>query len=80
MNESITLYKCDKCGKISISLGFLHGHMEKHNGFGPFNIFPDLRKTANFEYLMEYTTVLEVKEIREISLSKAKNLEGGTYE
>jgi hypothetical protein len=61
-SEEIELYRCTECGKISVSRGYLHGHIEKHQGFGPFNIIPDPRKTANPDALDEKTEVLTVTE------------------
>lgn len=64
----ITLYRCTECGKLSVSRGYLHGHIEKHQGFGPFNIIPDPRKTANPDALDEKTEVLEVTSYEVVAL------------
>lgn len=55
----ITLYRCTECGKLSVSIGYLHGHIEGHRGWGPFNILPPL-PTGNPDRLMEYTETIHV--------------------
>lgn len=69
MADPVTLYRCTECGKESTSLGWLHAHIEKHQGFGPFNIIPDPLKTANFDALMEKTEVLRVEEYNIVDLN-----------
>lgn len=61
-DDQMRLYRCKECGKVSVSLGYLHGHIEKHQGFGPFNLIPNPFKTANPAALMEKTEVLYVRE------------------
>lgn len=58
-DETIEIYRCTECGKLSVSVGWLHGHIEKHLGWGPWNIFPP-PLPGNYEALMEKTEVLEV--------------------
>lgn len=60
MTDEIVLYRCKECGNISTSLGFLHGQMERHFGLGPWNLIPDPRKTANYDFLMSKTEVIRV--------------------
>lgn len=60
------LYRCTECGKLSVSLGWIHGHIEKHQGIGPFNLIPDPRKTANPDALMMKTEVIQVTDYRTV--------------
>lgn len=64
MSEGIEkIYRCTECGKVSVSLGWLHGHIEgRHHGFGPWNIIPNPLKIGNFNACMEKTEVLIIKE------------------
>ena len=66
----IVIYRCTECGKISVSLGWLHGHVEKHRGYTRFGIQLPLTKTSpgDFGRLMEYTEVLRVEEYEEVGL------------
>jgi transcription initiation factor TFIIIB Brf1 subunit/transcription initiation factor TFIIB len=57
--ETVELYRCTECGKLSVSLGYLHGHAEKHRGWGPFGLLPAISGDA--DALMEYTEVLEAE-------------------
>lgn len=58
-SETVYLYRCTECGELSVSLGQLHGHAEKHRGWGPFGLLPAIPGDA--EALMEYTEVLEAE-------------------
>jgi len=58
--DELVIYRCTQCGKLSVSLGWLHGHIEKHQGFGPFNLIPDPRKMANPDALNEKTEAIRV--------------------
>ena len=71
-DEQLVIYRCKKCGKISVSLGWIHGQAEKHNpGLDPWGIIPDPRKTANPDHLntiveavcVEDHTVRDVEEV-----------------
>jgi hypothetical protein len=60
-HEEFVLYRCTDCGKVSVSVGWLHAHIEsKHFGFGPWNIIPDPRKMGNFDADMTKTDVIRV--------------------
>lgn len=67
-DEEIVLFRCTKCGKLSVSIGWLHGHIERHQGLGPWNTFPAPRKIGNFNALMDYTEVLRVTEVKKTTL------------
>lgn len=55
------LYRCTECGKVSVSIGWLHAHIDgKHHGFGPFNIIPNPLAIGNFDRCMEKTEVIGV--------------------
>lgn len=61
MAEEIELYRCTECGKASVSIGYLHAHIEGHLGWGPFNMLPP-PFPGNFDALMEKTEVIRVTE------------------
>ena len=71
------LYRCTECGKVSVSLGWIHGHAEKHNGLGPFNIIPDPRRTANPDALNEFIEVIEVESFKQVPAKEAAIRNGG---
>lgn len=71
-DRELVLYRCTECGKTSVSVGWLHAHIEKHVGFGPFNIIPDPRKHANFNALMEHTEVLRVDEYSVVDIEEVE--------
>jgi len=56
--DTITLYRCTECGYLSTSYGWIHGHAEKHRGWGPFNALPPV--LGNAEKLDEYVEELTV--------------------
>lgn len=72
----LVLFRCSECGFASLSLGTLHGHVERHRGYTRFNIRVPFTKTslANFEELMEYTEVLRVDETSEVALEEVDDL------
>ena len=70
-HDDIVVYRCTECGKISVSVGWLHAHIDaKHHGFGPWNLIPDPRKNANFRASMEYTEVLRVDETTAVDIEE----------
>lgn len=59
------LYRCKDCGKVSVSLGWLHGHIDaKHRGYTRLRIQIPFTKTSpgDFRRLMERTEILNVRE------------------
>lgn len=55
-----TMYRCTECGALSLSLGKLHAHAEKHRG-----TFLGLQlpwKVGDPNELMEYTEIIELEE------------------
>lgn len=60
MSESIRLYRCTECGKLSTSIGYIHGHVETHRGWGPFNFLPPL-SIGNANKLDEFTEEIDVE-------------------
>lgn len=66
--DGLVIYRCTECGKLSVDIGWLHGHIEKHRGlFGlqlPWRV-------GNFDALMEMTEVLRVDDYSVISLEEA---------
>jgi len=73
---STVLFRCSECGYISLSLGSLHAHVERHRGYTRFNIQVPLTKTrmANMNALMERTEIVRVDETSEISLEEVEGL------
>lgn len=57
--EPIEFYRCTECGKTSVSIGWLHAHIESHRGlFGlqwPWRV-------GDYEALMEMTEVIQVSD------------------
>lgn len=64
----LVLFRCTECGYTSLSLGSLHGHIERHRGYTRFNIGVPFTKTApgNVDELMKRTEVLRVTDLEEI--------------
>lgn len=47
MNETVELFRCTECGKLSVSQGWLAAHVDaKHRGFTRFNIQPPVGPRA----------------------------------
>lgn len=60
-SEAIELYRCTECGKISVDLGWLHAHIEKHRGYFGFLQIPFTNTApANVPELMKRTEVIKV--------------------
>jgi len=58
-DETVTVYRCTECDKVSASLGHLHAHIDaKHHGFGPFNLLANPFKLGDYERCMEKTETL----------------------
>ena len=53
-DSDIEIYRCTECGKISVSLGWLHGHIEKHRPIWKF------WKVGEPAFLDERTEILSV--------------------
>lgn len=69
------LYRCTECGKTSVSIGWLHAHIDsKHHGFGPFNLIPNPLALGNFDRCMEKTIVLQVESASVVSLDEVENV------
>lgn len=73
---SLVLFQCTECGYVSLSMGALHGHIERHRGFTRFNIQVPLTKTslANVDELMRRTKILRVDETTEVSSEEVVGL------
>lgn len=67
--DETVIYRCTECGKTSVSLGWLHGHCERHRGF--FGLQLPWR-IGDFDALMEYTEVLRVDEYTEVELEEVE--------
>lgn len=53
-SHQIELYRCTECGKLSVSVGWLHAHIEKHRPVWKF------WQSGDPDFLVERTEVLEV--------------------
>lgn len=58
LRETLEVYRCTECGKVSASEGWLSVHAARHYGWGPFGLLPPLGNTV---VLSEYIEVLEVE-------------------
>lgn len=72
----LVLFRCAECDYVSMSLGGLHGHIEKHRGYTRFNIQVPFTRTApaNVDELMERTEVLRVDDTTAITLDAVDDL------
>ena len=62
-DDQLIIYRCTECGHLSTSLGYIHGHAEKHNpGLDPWGLIPDPRKTANPDHLNTMVEAVRVEE------------------
>lgn len=75
-NGKLVIFRCSECGAVSVSLGWIHGHIEKHRGYTRFKIpIPFTRESpANVDELMKRTEILVVEDhslanIEEVSVS-----------
>jgi hypothetical protein len=78
---AIVFYRCTQCGYVSLSLGWLHGHIERHRGYTRFNIQLPFTRTSpgDFEALMERTEVLVVADARRIDVDEVGDTERRRY-
>jgi uncharacterized C2H2 Zn-finger protein len=69
---NLVFFRCTECGRVDLSLGSLHAHVEKHRGYTRFNIQIPFTKTspANVDELMKYTEVLRVDNASEIPVGE----------
>lgn len=76
MSEAVTVYRCTECGKESVSVGWLHAHIEaKHTGFGPFNLIPNPFALGNFDRDMEKTEVLRATDPERVTIHEVEHVE-----
>lgn len=66
-DEEIVVYRCTECGKTSVSIGWLHAHVERHRGF--FGLQLPWR-VGDFDALMEMTEVLRVEDYSEVDIER----------
>lgn len=73
---SLVLFQCTECGYVSLSLGKLHGHIERHRGYTRFNFQVLFSRTspASADELMRWTRVLRVDEATQIGLEEVESL------
>lgn len=72
----LVLFRCTECGLTSLSLGSLHGHIERHRGYTRFKIQVPFTRTAmaDMDELMDRTEVLRVEETSAIDLEDVEAL------
>jgi len=72
----LVLFRCRECGHTSMSLGGIHGHIEKHRGYTRLGIQIPFTKTAigNADELMNRTEVLRVTDTVETTLEEVEGL------
>jgi len=72
----LVVFRCSECGYVSVSLGEVHGHIERHRGYTRFGI--QLPFTAespgDFGALMDRTDVLRVTDAEPVPLSEVDGL------
>jgi hypothetical protein len=75
-DDDLVVFRCQECGFTSMSLGYVHGHIEGHRGYTRFNIQLPLTDTSpgNYEALMDRTEVVRVAETESITLSEVEGL------
>jgi hypothetical protein len=76
VDGDLVIFRCTECGFTSLSLGGLHGHIERHRGYTRLNIQVPFTKTAmaNMDELMQRTEVLRVRQTESISLEEVEGL------
>jgi len=72
----LVLFRCSECGRVDLSMGSLHSHIEGHRGYTRFGIQIPFTSTAmgDVDELMKRTEILRVQEAEEISLSEVEGL------
>lgn len=75
-DDRLVLFRCTECGFTSMSLGYLHGHAERHRGYTRFGIQLPFTKSSpgNYDALMDLTEVLRVDQTSEIDVSEVDGL------
>lgn len=73
---SLVLFRCSECGQLDLSIGSLHGHIEKHRGYTRFGIQLPFTKESpgNYGELMDMTEVVLVEETTEIDPEEVEGL------
>jgi hypothetical protein len=68
LDGNLVLFRCSECGQVELSLGSLHGHVERHRGYTRLGIQLPFTKTSPgaVDQLMEHTDVLRVDATSEV--------------
>jgi len=76
VDGDLVLFRCTECGYVSLSLGWLHAHIERHRGYTRVGIQIPFTKTAmaDVDRLMDRTEVLLVEDTSEVSLDEVEGL------
>lgn len=69
-SETFELYRCKKCGKVSVSIGWLHAHIEKHLGFFGFRLPWNV---GNTDDLMELTEIVKVVDVDRLIVGPSRD-------
>jgi len=74
--DAVVVYRCTECGKESVSVGWLHAHIEaKHTGFGPFNLLPNPFAIGDFANDMTMTEVVRASDPETVTLDEVDDAE-----
>lgn len=66
----LVIYRCTECGKTSVSIGWLHAHINKHLSIGPLGLIPIPWKFGRPKHQMKHTEVLRVDEYSKVGLDE----------
>jgi hypothetical protein len=73
--SAVVVYRCTECGKESVSVGWLHAHIEaKHTGFGPFNLIPNPFAIGNSDRDMKMTEVLRAEDPDRVGINEVDDV------
>lgn len=67
--EDPVVYRCKECGKVSVSIGWIHAHIEGHRGIFGFQ-FP--WRYGDWDALMERTEVIRVDESSVVDIEEVE--------
>lgn len=73
---NLVVFGCSECDVMSLSLGWIHGHIESHRGYTRFNIQLPFTETSpgNVDDLMDHTEIYSADELTEIELAEVDGL------
>lgn len=76
-NDPIVIYRCEECGYVHPSLGWMHAHVERHRGYTRFGIQIPFTRTSvgDFDALMDRTEVLVVTDAETLPIEDVEEPE-----